>query len=52
MTPYQQRKFDSLYSQHLNALRRQGKSRSTIDVYARAVRRIAEDNVNYFSHIF
>jgi integrase/recombinase XerD len=42
MNPYQQRKFDSLYQQHLNALRRQGKSPSTIDVYARAVRRIAE----------
>lgn len=41
MNPYQQRKFDSLYQQHLNALRRQGKSDSTIDVYARAVRRIA-----------
>lgn len=41
MTPYQQRKFDSLYQQHLNALRRQGKSPSTIDVYARAVRRVA-----------
>jgi len=42
MNPYQQRKFDTLYQQHLNALRRQGKSDSTIDVYARAVRRIAD----------
>ena len=42
MNPYQQRKFDSLYQQHLKALRGQGKSPSTIDVYARAVRRIAE----------
>ena len=36
MTPDQQRKFDTLYTQHLNALRRQGKSRSTIDLYARS----------------
>ena len=35
MTPDQQRKFDTLYTQHLNALRRQGKSRSIIDLYAR-----------------
>jgi hypothetical protein len=31
------RRFDSLYQQHLNALSLQGKSASTIDVYARAV---------------
>lgn len=37
----QKKKFDSLYKQHLNALRRQGKSESTIDVYSRAVRRIS-----------
>lgn len=42
MNDYQQRKFNILYQQHLNALRRQGMSDSTIDVYARAVRRIAE----------
>ena len=42
MNPYQQRRFSSLYQQHLNALRRQGKSDSTIDLYARAVRRIAD----------
>ena len=41
MNAYQQRKFDALYTQHLNALRRHGKSDSTIDLYARAVRRIA-----------
>jgi len=38
---YQQRKFDTLYKQHLNALHRQGKAPSTIDVYARAIRRVA-----------
>lgn len=37
----QQKKFDTLYTQHLNALRRQGKSDSTIDVYSRAVRRVS-----------
>jgi site-specific recombinase XerD len=37
----QQRRFDRLYQQHVNALHRQGKTASTIDVYARAVRRIA-----------
>jgi integrase/recombinase XerD len=31
-----------LYEQHVNALHRQGKADSTIDVYARAVRRIAK----------
>ena len=35
MTPDQQRKFDTLYTKNLNALRRQGKSRSIIDLYAR-----------------
>lgn len=38
----QQKRFDSLYEQHVNALIRQGKSQATIDAYARAVRRIAE----------
>jgi len=38
----QQKKFNSLYKKHLSALKRQGKSDSTIDVYARAVRRVAE----------
>ena len=42
MNKAQQKKFDSLYQQHVNALHRQGKAASTIDVYARAVRRISE----------
>jgi site-specific recombinase XerD len=42
MNAAQQKKFDSLYRQHLSALRRQGKAASTIDVYARAVRRVTE----------
>jgi site-specific recombinase XerD len=37
----QQKKFDSLYQQHLNALLRQGKAKATIDAYSRALRRIA-----------
>lgn len=37
----QQKKFDHLYQLHVKALRRQGKALSTIDVYSRAVRRIA-----------
>lgn len=41
MNTAQQRKFDRLYQLHVKALRRQGKAVSTIDVYARAVRRIA-----------
>jgi len=42
MTKTQQKKFDSLYLQHVNALIRQGKAKTTVDVYSRAVRRIAE----------
>ena len=42
MNTAQHKKFDSLYRKHVSALRRQGKADSTIDVYARAVRRIAE----------
>jgi integrase/recombinase XerD len=42
MNKAQQKKFDSLYQQHVNALHRQGKAATTIDVYARAVRRISE----------
>jgi site-specific recombinase XerD len=42
MNAAQQKKFDALYRQHLSALRRQGKAESTIDVYARAVRRLTE----------
>lgn len=41
MTKAQQKKFDLLYQKHINALTRQGKSDSTIDVYSRAVRRIS-----------
>lgn len=41
MNKAQQKRFDSLYQQHLNALLRQGKSNVTIDAYSRAVRRIA-----------
>ena len=40
MNKAQQARFNSLYEQHANALHRQGKAASTIDVYARAVRRI------------
>ncbi len=42
MNKAQQKKFDSLYQQHVNALHRQGKAATTIDVYSRAVRRITE----------
>jgi site-specific recombinase XerD len=42
MNAAQQKRFDALYRQHLSALRRQGKAASTIDVYARAVRRVTE----------
>lgn len=41
MNVTQQNKFDKLYPLHVKALRRQGKAASTIDVYSRAVRRIA-----------
>ena len=40
MNDAQQKHFDSLYQQHINALTRQGKSKVTIDSYGRAVRRI------------
>ena len=40
MNTAQQKHCDSLYQQHINALTRQGKSKMTIDSYARAVRRI------------
>ena len=36
----QQKRYQSLYQDHLNALKRQGKSKATIDAYSRAVRRI------------
>jgi len=42
MNKSQQKRFDSLYQQHLKALKRQGKAEATIDAYARAVRRAAE----------
>lgn len=42
MNKTQQKRFDSLYRKHLSALKRQGKSESTIDVYSRAVRRIGD----------
>ena len=37
----EQKRFDRLYQRHLRALKLRGFSKSTIDVYARAVRRIA-----------
>jgi integrase/recombinase XerD len=40
MNTAQQKHFDALYEQHISALTRQGKSKVTIDSYARAVRRI------------
>jgi integrase/recombinase XerD len=42
MNKSQQVKYQSLYRKHVSALKRQGKAESTIDVYARAVRRVAE----------
>jgi site-specific recombinase XerD len=42
MTKAQQAKFNSLYQQHVNALRRQGKADTTVDAYSRALRRIVE----------
>jgi integrase/recombinase XerD len=42
MTPAQQKKCDAFHRQHVSALRRQGKAASTIDVYARALRRVTE----------
>ncbi len=41
MNKAQQKRFDLLYQEHVNALRRQGKAANTIDAYSRAVRRIA-----------
>ncbi len=42
MNKAQQKRFDSLYRQHLSALRRQGKAEATIDSYSRALRRLCE----------
>ena len=41
MKPSEQDRFNELYQQHLRALKLQGLSDKTIDVYARAVRRVA-----------
>lgn len=42
MNTFEQARFDDLYQKHLRALKLQGLSDSTIDVYARAVRRIKQ----------
>jgi site-specific recombinase XerD len=42
MNDIQLKHYNTLYQQHINALHRQGKAASTIDVYSRAVRRITE----------
>jgi integrase/recombinase XerD len=42
MNKSEQVKFDVLYRKHVSALKRQGKAEKTIDVYARAVRRVAD----------
>lgn len=42
MNHAQKKRYQSLYKQHVNALIRQGKAETTIDVYSRAVRRITE----------
>jgi integrase/recombinase XerD len=42
MESSEQKRFDNVYKRHLSALKLQGLSESTIDVYARAVRRIAQ----------
>ena len=41
MKPTEQKRFDALYEQHLRGLKLHGYSTSTIDVYSRAVRRLA-----------
>lgn len=41
MDSTQKKRFESLYEQHLNALTRLGKSKKTIELYARPVRRIS-----------
>ena len=41
MNPSEQSHFDELYHRHLRLLKLQGKSSKTIDVYARAVRRLS-----------
>lgn len=42
MIASEQKRFDTLYAQHLRALKLRGYSASTIDVYSRAVRRLAK----------
>jgi integrase/recombinase XerD len=42
MKPMEQKRFDALYEQHLRGLKLHGYSASTIDVYSRAVRRLAD----------
>jgi len=42
MIASEKKRFDALYDKHLLALKLQGMSASTIDVYARAVRRVTE----------
>jgi integrase/recombinase XerD len=42
MKASEQTRFDTLYQRHLRALKLQGLSESTIDVYSRAVRRLSE----------
>jgi integrase/recombinase XerD len=42
MDSSEQARFDDLYQRHLRMLKLQGKSDKTIDVYARAVRRVAK----------
>jgi integrase/recombinase XerD len=42
MNKAQKARFNSLYQQHLNALKRQGKSPKTVEAYCRAVRRITD----------
>ena len=41
MNQYEQERFDGLYSKQLQAIKFQGKLEKTIDIYARALRRIA-----------
>lgn len=42
MKTSEQKRFDQLYRKHLRALKLQGMSDKTIDVYARAIRRLSE----------
>ncbi|NJR44081.1 hypothetical protein HC761_01075 [bacterium] len=63
MEASKQSRFDSLYAQHLRALKLQGKAPKTVDGYTRAVRHIAayfdrcpdqlsiEDLKTYFAHL-